>query len=131
MPDIAENPQMAVINLAEIAADPNRDTISGRSAGEAARKRLGLEEIHDRAMVRIDIPAHVRVVTPSFFIGLLGDTVSSSRTYEEAKARFVLSESSAVTRMNLDHAIAGLFRSGTAMSQSSGSRSLFGSWRRD
>lgn len=63
-------PRKHVIDLGLIATDPARDTLSGRPEGEASRGTLNLgDNVVDE--IEVVVPPHVRVVTPSFFIGLL------------------------------------------------------------
>lgn len=119
------------IDLANIAVDVHRDTISGRATGEAAAQRLNLPATldEDHRLV-ISVPSHVRVITPSFFIGLLSTVLRSYRTKDDAKAVVALDGASDATTFNFDHALSTIVSPGTPFDKlRSSSKSSFFSRR--
>ena len=102
-------PAMKMIDLLEIAADRSRDTISGRRTGEAARDRYDLNSpLEPEEILRIMVPQHVRVITPSFFVGFLARAVSNMGSPSEARMRVRLENASSTTKLNLAHALTSL-----------------------
>ncbi len=100
------------IDLIEIAKSDSRDTISGRPTGSAARERFNLTDFHASPANQIDIyvPDHVRVVTPSFFIGLLGGSIGEGVSLDEAQNLVHLHNESDTTSLNLKHALTTMLR---------------------
>lgn len=89
------------IDLGKIAVEKNRDTISGRATGERARAVLDVDADHVRDVIEIVVPEHVKVVTPSFFIGLLEDVVPALVRPEAVRILGANTD----TKLNLDHAL--------------------------
>lgn len=74
-----------VVDLSQIARDETRDTLAGRSEGEASRNSLKLGAKGILMDLEIRIPRHVRVITPSFFIGLLGGSFRDRASAERVR----------------------------------------------
>ncbi|WP_282608423.1 hypothetical protein [Pelagibius sp. Alg239-R121] len=109
-----QNAASSVIDLSEIATDRRRDTISGRETGRATRERLGVsEQITGSDQVEIRIPEHVRVITPSFFVGLLASDISLLESIDDAKEVFTLTNASDTTQLNFDHAVSTILGRGS------------------
>lgn len=100
---------MRSIFLTEIARDPERDTISGRDTGRAARLRFGLSHpLGAEDDIAIVVPDHVRVVTPSFFVGLLSKAIANLGSPGDAYRRVRLQNATDTTNLNFLHAITTL-----------------------
>ena len=94
------------IDLIELAQDPQRDIISGREVGRRAAGRFELTHpVGPGQDIVIILPDHVRVVTASFFTGLLSRAVANMGSADEARRRVVLNRASDTTKLNLFHAL--------------------------
>lgn len=75
------------LNLAKIVTDTGRDTLAGREEGESSRKALNLDNFGTIEDILIVVPTHVRVITPSFFIGLLAGSLRDRRAAEHVQLK--------------------------------------------
>lgn len=102
------------IDLARIVQERSRDIISGRPTGRSARDMYGLvSPVGKDESIEVLVPEHIRVVTPSFFMGLLSIAVSEMNSLSDALSRITLINASDTTHLNLDHALRTLLATGS------------------
>lgn len=101
---------MYIVDIANIPNSETRDTLSGREEGRAAIEALAVHEqaIDKACEIVVRVPEHTKLITPSFFIGLLSKLVSN-KPLDEAGVKITLDgQADSVTSENLEVALANL-----------------------